>query len=61
MSFSDQAKHSITAPLHNGAAVTVSDTTEFAPTRGLFVGVGGTIKVDLEDVDAITLDRKSVV
>ncbi len=34
-------------PGKNAAAVTKSDVTQFAPTRGLYVGGAGDVKVDM--------------
>ena len=36
-----------TAPAHTANAVTKSDSTTFNPTRGVYVGGAGNIKVDM--------------
>ena len=43
------------APAHSAAAVTPNDSTDIKPTRALYVGVTGNIKVDMADTgSAIT-------
>lgn len=39
----------ITEPYRGGVAVTESDTTVLAPTRGLFIGGAGNVTVDFAD------------
>ena len=41
-------------PAGAAAAITPHDTTHFAPTRGLYVGTGGDVKVTMLDGTAIT-------
>lgn len=42
----DQSLNQTTLPASHAYAITPSDSTILTPTRGLWIGVGGAIKVD---------------
>lgn len=42
------------APAHAAAAVTPHDTNTIAPTRGIYVGTAGNLKVMMNDGTALT-------
>ncbi len=48
-------QNSSTTPAYGGFAVTPSDSADLAAlTRGLYVGVSGNVKVDMEDGTTLT-------